>query len=72
MEILLLILAFLFGLVVGAVLLWFALQYLQKRMLKKAFSQITMPVGTTDGPDPFTLVMDMANQMMQGAKKKDG
>jgi hypothetical protein len=63
MEILLIILAFLFGMAVGAVLLYLALQYIQKRALKKFVN--TMGAGEND---PFAMVVGMMNELSKGKR----
>jgi hypothetical protein len=63
MEILLLILMFLFGVVVGALGLYLSLKYLQERALKKM-----MQTMSTGSDDPFALVVGMMNELTKGKR----
>ena len=72
MEILFLILAFLLGLVVGGLAVYFAIRYLQNRLAKKMVAAMTVP-GLQGTDDPMSLVLEMFSQTLgAGAKKIDG
>lgn len=64
MEILLIILAFLFGLVIGALLLYLALRYIQQR----ALSKVVKAMGAGEG-DPFKMVMGMMDELTKAKKR---
>jgi hypothetical protein len=60
MEILFIILALLLGFVLGVAALWFSLQYMQKRALRKVVDQM--------GTDPMAALSIMLEQLGGGKK----
>jgi uncharacterized membrane protein len=62
MEILLIILAFLFGLAVGVLLGFLLLKYLQEKLLKKTMTKMSA------GNDPMAMVLSIFDEALKAKK----